>query len=300
MDQMPETRKTGIGVRLDLMISALKGARLESITWDYERRGNVALPARLGPGSHNFGVVARTLDRIIGRDDNHLAWLLAWYRGQNSGGLGHCGREILSPVYFDAHVTCAMVNHVLSRRDGHRELLRETRIFLENELALDLAHWSHGVVVACGTRAFTVESGSRNEWLAFVLGEKRKNLKGRTARFASDFEISLAPDLGFLRRIRSASGEIAVVTGAHGHASYFPRGPRCYNNPQPGAVSINGIATYLNPGRALNRKNLKGYFPSTSLAEGMLVSRDEGKGWEGLADLSGLGEVTSEMVIPGV
>src|SRR5690349_22076248 len=96
--------KTGIGLLLDL---ALERRASDPNRWREERAGNVALPVRLGPGSHNYGVVARTLDRLIRRADNHHDWLLHWYRGNNSGPLGHAGREILSPTYFDAHTVCA-------------------------------------------------------------------------------------------------------------------------------------------------------------------------------------------------
>jgi hypothetical protein len=133
-----------------------------------------------------------------------------------------------------------------------------------------------------------------------MLGEKIKKLKARTSKLASDFAIRIEPDLDFLSRVRSASGEIRIVQGESGHVSYFSKGPRCYNNPQPGAVSINGKASYLNLVAALGRKNVKGYSLETRIEDNTLLSQDEGKGWEVKADVSGLGEVKREIIIPAV
>lgn len=317
-------KKTGIGLLLDL---ALDGRASDPKRWAGERAGNVRLPIQLGPGSHNYGPVSRTLDRSIGRDDNHMEWLLAWYRGQVFGPLGHSGREILSPTYFDAHTVPAHLNIRLCDERGDAPELRQAVIhYLEDELALCTIHRDvAGRVIAAGTRALGASSRSRDAWLNLMLGSPLRNVPPATRlrhfreapgwhrpellaacrAYLSTGVIELELDR-VLSRIRSASGKLVWERYENGHVSYFPDGPRCYSSPQmAAAVLYGGDAEYLNPARDDDRK-LTGISAETRwVAPDVLEARATGKAleggaWTGSLNLSGLGilEIRREFPMP--
>lgn len=323
---MPNLRQgAGIGLLLDLALSTWAKrdvSHLDPGRWKGERAGGLRMPPQLGPGSHNFRVTARTLDRLIQRDDNHLAWLLAWYRGQNSGPLGHAGREILSPVYFDAHTFCASLNvQLCDERGDAPELRAEALRFLEDELALCTLHDAEpgtpgqDVVVAAGTRALTGASGSRDYWLERTLGKEgaRGSSRLKAFRYGDWFSPDLLDDcrnflftrvIGseldrVLSRIRSASGVLVWELYEDGHLSYFPEGPACYSSPQPVAVAAFGLdAVYLNPARESGRR-MEGVVCRTRREGSVLISEAlPPHNWSRSVDLSHLGQFLESRTFP--
>ncbi|HSF40297.1 MAG TPA: hypothetical protein VLT87_10935 [Thermoanaerobaculia bacterium] len=324
--------KKGIGVLLDLMLSALfDGKTLEDVKrWDGERKGNIALPVNNArKGSGNYGVVARVLDLLAQRkDSNHVEWLSGWYLGQTSGEIGHCARETLSATYADAHLVPA---HVLRFLAGRSEVLAPLRglvsAFLENELALAVIHRDgRRHVVSASTRAMTGMSDARDQWVAQVLGEPLPH-KGRGFRLlhfdAKQIRSWLDPELvadcrafaetrevgtrlaSVLARVRTVCGDLTWHNFERGHVSLYPEGPWCYAAGQPAAVGflLDGREPILfNPAQDFRKPGIKGYGDvSTRLEDGVLRSWGDGKEgpWSrevALADLD-LGELREVRVI---
>lgn len=291
----------GIGYLSDLAIGARFGTKRpvfsEEKDWRANRRHAVKPPKIAAGGSNNHALAARVLDLVTGHRDpgdhpkwgNPREWLAAWYELMAEA---HDAYEALSPVYGDVHLCAAM----LSADAG----IPGARAHLTRTLALYHAHLCDGHLVHAGTRAKRPAARALEQWTLWQLGlpVPKRPKPQRPLRLAQSLSLRLRllPLSAALRTVRLAPGELRIRRYEHGRVSYFPSGPRCYAYPQPAAVASEGQAPiYVRPPYSPRRGKEPG--PCVTRIEAQRLITTSGS-WHQEVDLSPLGELVEEIVIP--